>query len=99
MKYITITSKHHDGFAMFDSKVSDYNIVVAHAVSRRTSSRRSPRSAASRASSCSSTTRSSTGITPITFPRGRTGHDAGAAGAGRVVPRTSSYMDASCASC
>src|SRR5260221_5072158 len=28
MKYITITSKHHDGFAMFDSKVSDYNIVA-----------------------------------------------------------------------
>jgi len=27
MKYITITSKHHDGFAMFDSKVADYNIV------------------------------------------------------------------------
>lgn len=27
MKYITITSKHHDGFAMFDSNVSDYNIV------------------------------------------------------------------------
>jgi len=27
MKYITITSKHHDGFAMWDSKVSDYNIV------------------------------------------------------------------------
>lgn len=27
MKYITITSKHHDGFAMFDSKVSDYGIV------------------------------------------------------------------------
>jgi alpha-L-fucosidase len=27
MKYITITSKHHDGFAMFDSKVSDYNMV------------------------------------------------------------------------
>ena len=26
-KYITITSKHHDGFAMYDSKVSDYNIV------------------------------------------------------------------------
>src|SRR5687767_14695090 len=25
MKYITITSKHHDGFAMFDSRVSDYN--------------------------------------------------------------------------
>jgi len=27
MKYITITTKHHDGFAMFDSKISDYNIV------------------------------------------------------------------------
>jgi alpha-L-fucosidase len=27
MRYITITSKHHDGFAMFDSKVSDYDVV------------------------------------------------------------------------
>ena len=27
MKYITITSKHHDGFAMYDSKISDYDIV------------------------------------------------------------------------
>jgi alpha-L-fucosidase len=27
MKYIVLTSKHHDGFAMWDSKVSDYNIV------------------------------------------------------------------------
>jgi alpha-L-fucosidase len=27
MKYITITSKHHDGFAMFDSRVSGYDIV------------------------------------------------------------------------
>lgn len=27
MRYMTITSKHHDGFAMFDSDVSDYNIV------------------------------------------------------------------------
>lgn len=27
MKYICITTKHHDGFAMYDSKVSDYNIV------------------------------------------------------------------------
>ncbi len=29
MKYIVITSKHHDGFAMFDSDASDYNIVDA----------------------------------------------------------------------
>ena len=29
MKYIVITSKHHDGFAMFDSAVSRWNIVAA----------------------------------------------------------------------
>jgi len=29
MNYITITSKHHDGFAMYDSDISDYNIVDA----------------------------------------------------------------------
>src|SRR5438876_10800476 len=29
MKYIVITSKHHDGFAMFKSKVSSFNIVDA----------------------------------------------------------------------
>ena len=29
MKYITITSKHHDGFAMFKSNASPYNIVDA----------------------------------------------------------------------
>lgn len=27
MKYITITSRHHDGFSMFDTDASDYNIV------------------------------------------------------------------------
>src|SRR5256885_6408108 len=27
MGYMVITSKHHDGFAMFDSKVSEYNVV------------------------------------------------------------------------
>ena len=29
MKYIVITSKHHDGFAMYGSKASDFNIVDA----------------------------------------------------------------------
>jgi len=29
MKYMVITSKHHDGFAMFHSKVSPYNVVDA----------------------------------------------------------------------
>lgn len=27
IRYVVITSKHHDGFALFDSDVSDYNIV------------------------------------------------------------------------
>ncbi|MGJ8676712.1 MAG: alpha-L-fucosidase [Akkermansiaceae bacterium] len=27
IRYVVITSKHHDGFALFDSMVSDYNIV------------------------------------------------------------------------
>lgn len=29
MKYIVITAKHHDGFAMYHSKVNDFNIVDA----------------------------------------------------------------------
>ncbi len=29
MKYIVITAKHHDGFSMFKTKVSDFNIVDA----------------------------------------------------------------------
>ena len=28
MKYITITSKHHDGFAMFESRLTDWNVVA-----------------------------------------------------------------------
>ncbi|WP_158972772.1 alpha-L-fucosidase [Paraglaciecola sp. L3A3] len=29
MKYVVITSKHHDGFALFDSKVSEFDMVDA----------------------------------------------------------------------
>lgn len=29
MKYVVVTSKHHDGFALFDSKVSDFDMVDA----------------------------------------------------------------------
>jgi len=28
MKYLVITSKHHDGFALWDSKVSDYDVMA-----------------------------------------------------------------------
>jgi len=29
MKYLVITSKHHDGFCLFDSELTDYNVVDA----------------------------------------------------------------------
>jgi len=29
MGYIVITSKHHDGFAMWPTKVNDYNVMDA----------------------------------------------------------------------
>ena len=31
MSYLIITSKHHDGFAMYDSDVREYNVVKASA--------------------------------------------------------------------
>lgn len=34
MKYIIVTSKHHDGFAMYDSKSNDFNIVKASPFAR-----------------------------------------------------------------
>jgi alpha-L-fucosidase len=34
MKYIVITSKHHDGFAMFDTKVNGWNIVQSSPLKR-----------------------------------------------------------------
>jgi len=34
MKYIVITAKHHDGFAMFDSKANSFNIVAATSFKR-----------------------------------------------------------------
>jgi alpha-L-fucosidase len=75
-KYITITSKHHDGFAMFASKQSDWNIVD------RTSYKKDPLKML--ADECHKQ-----GIklffyysqldwhNPNYFPLGRTGHSAG----------------------
>ena len=34
MKYVIITAKHHDGFALYDSQVSDWNAVKASAAGR-----------------------------------------------------------------
>jgi alpha-L-fucosidase len=34
VKYITITSRHHDGFSMFETAASDYNIVKATSFKR-----------------------------------------------------------------
>ena len=34
MKYVVITAKHHDGFAMYDSKVNDWNAIKSSAAGR-----------------------------------------------------------------
>ena len=31
MKYVVITSKHHDGFALYDSAVTDWNVASSSA--------------------------------------------------------------------
>jgi alpha-L-fucosidase len=92
MKYITITSKHHDGFAMFDSSVSDYNIVA------RTPYKKDVLKAL--AEECRKQ-----GLKlffyysqldwhhPDYFPRGRTGLDAGRPDQGRW-PKYIEYMNA-----
>src|SRR5258708_526756 len=92
MKYITITSKHHDGFAMFDSKASDYNIVA------RTPYKKDVLKAL--AEECRRQ-----GLKlffyysqldwhhPDYFPRGRTGQDTGRPNQGEW-PRYLDYMDA-----
>ncbi|MEO6727210.1 MAG: alpha-L-fucosidase [Blastocatellia bacterium] len=91
MKYITITSRHHDGFAMFDSKISDWNIV------QRTPYQKDVMKAL--AEECQKQ-----GIKlffyysqldwhhPDYFPRGRTGNTAGRPESGEW-PRYIDYMD------
>ncbi len=97
MRYITITSKHHDGFAMWDSKVSDYDIV------KRTPYGKDVLKLL--ADECRKQ-----GVKlffyhsqldwhhPDYFPRGRTGRDAGRPDTGEWN-RYLDYMDASSRSC
>jgi alpha-L-fucosidase len=91
MKYITITSKHHDGFAMFDSKVSDYTIVA------RTPYKKDPLKALAEEAR-----RQGLKIffyysqldwhNPDYYPRGNTGRDAGRAESGSW-PKYLDYMN------
>ena len=81
MKYITITTKHHDGFAMFDSRLTDWNVVARTPYGKDV--------IGMLASECHKQ-----GIkvflyhsqldwhSPDYFPRGRTGHHAGRTEAG-----------------
>ena len=91
MKYITITSKHHDGFAMFDSKISGYNIVA-----------RTPYGKDVLKALAEECRRQGLKLFfyysqldwhhPDYFPRGRTGRDAGRAEQGEW-PRYIDYMN------
>jgi alpha-L-fucosidase len=91
-RYIVITSKHHDGFAMFHSKVSRYNVVDA------TPFKRDPM--AELAAACR---RQGVKLffyysqldwhNPDYFPRGRTGHTTGRPEAGNWE-RYLDYQDA-----
>lgn len=92
MKYITLISKHHDGIALFDSKVSDYTVTKRSPFARDV--------ARQLADACAKE-----GLKlffyysqldwhhPDYFPRGSTGRKAGRAEAGSF-PRYLDYMDA-----
>lgn len=92
MRYITITTKHHDGFAMFDSEISDWDIVDRTPYGRDI--------IAELAEECRRQ-----GIRlffyysqldwhhPDYYPRGRTGHAAGRPDSGEWY-RYLDYMDA-----
>ncbi len=61
MKYMVITTKHHEGFVMYDSQLTDYDIVEATPFGRDPM-KELAESAADRASPCASTIRYRTGI-------------------------------------
>ncbi len=71
MKYIVITAKHHDGFALFDSKASAWDIADATPY-KKISSNHSPKPAASTASGWDFiTARRRTGTIPAAPPPAR----------------------------
>ena len=92
MKYITLITKHHDGIALFDSKVSDYTVVKKSPFARDI--------VRELADACAKE-----GIKlffyysqldwhhPDFYPRGETGRTAGRAESGSF-PRYLDYMDA-----
>ena len=67
MKYMVFTTRHHDGFSMFDSKLTDYKITSPDSPyrtrHRQATGRRLPRR---RSHAGASTTPSPTGIIPTT---------------------------------
>ena len=81
MKYITITSKHHDGFCMYDSSLTGYDIVDATPYGKDPM-KALARPATGRESSSSFTTRCSTGIIPTTSPAGKRARRPGREGEG-----------------
>ena len=73
MKYIVITTKHHDGFAMFQTQASPWNIVRRHALQARPAQGTGRGLPASRASGSASTTRRRRTGTTAARPRAANG--------------------------
>jgi len=63
-RYVVFLLKHHDGFCLWDTKQTDYNIM--NGPFKATSPRNSPPRAAKKASVSSPITRRATGIIRIT---------------------------------
>ncbi len=92
MKYITLITKHHDGIALWDSKVSDYNI-VARSPFKRDVVRELADACAKEGLKFFLYYSQLDWHHPDFFPRGETGRTAGRPESGNF-PRYLDYMDA-----
>lgn len=92
MKYITLISKHHDGIALWDSKVSDYN-VVARSPLKRDIVRELAEACAKEGLKFFLYYSQLDWHHPDFYPRGQTGRTAGRPESGNF-PRYLDYMDA-----